>query len=122
VGYSFHNTNLEAGGADADLGIGGFNFGVGVKWTPQWPGKKFPRWALFGAFTYFPSIDLSGDLEDAGADGDDGFQVSAGVEHNFTDRFFANLIYTFSRLGLDVGGTDADFEDHRAGVNVGVRL
>lgn len=126
LGWSWTNTSVDGGfGAnDADLGVGGLNFGVGFKWTPGYRASKpYPKWSVFGAFSYFPSLDGSDDLDDAGVDGDNGWAATIGVEHNFNARTFANLYYQYAKFSADGPfGTEFDQRDHRVGVTAGLRF
>jgi hypothetical protein len=119
IGYGLHRTRAEFG---LDVQHGGLHFGAGAKWTPKWAGKPFPKWGIFGSFLYFPDNEISDDEEDAGFDGDDGFVASFGIEHNFTEKFFANIIYQYSNFNVSGFGDDFEDTDHRIGFTVGSRL
>jgi hypothetical protein len=127
VGFSWVNSELGAGAfgaGETDIGLGGFNFGAALKWTPGFSAAKpFPKWSVFGSFAYFPSLSVSDDVDDAGGDGEDGFLASVGVEHNFNSRTFATLYYQFAQFNVDGPFAVAfDQKDHRAGATVGLRF
>lgn len=125
VGWSWANTNVDGFfGDDADLGVGGFNLGVGFKWTPGYKASKpYAKWTVFGSFAYFPSLGVSEDIDDAGGDGENAWLASVGVEHNFSARTFANLYYQYGQFNVDSSfGGDFKQRDHRVGINAGIRF
>ncbi|MBT9368608.1 outer membrane protein [Rhizobium sp. CSW-27] len=132
VGYNWEMSSGFIVGIEGDVNYdwndndyaGGFS--AGTDWSGSVRGRvgyAMDRALLFAAGGWTAA---NGFVDGPGIDSEEtfnGWTVGAGVDYAFTDKMFGRLEYRYNDFGdKDVGGINADFDQHVVNVGIGVKF